>query len=101
MTKNIHQNIILGPIITEKSLAAQSRGVYSFWVSPDATKTQILSVFTRTFSIPALSIRTQNLNGKVKSDPRRRQIVHKSDRKRALITIDKKQKIESLNLNTK
>ncbi|MFA5894717.1 MAG: 50S ribosomal protein L23 [Candidatus Shapirobacteria bacterium] len=101
MAKNTLQNTILAPIITEKSLAAQARGVYSFWVGVNSNKAQIVSAFTKLFSIPVLSVRTQNLVGKVKADPRSRKVIHRSDRKRALITIDKKQKIELLNLNSK
>lgn len=98
---NSPQNIILSPIITEKSLMSQARGVYSFWVSRLSTKTQIASVFHQIFGVKPLAIRTQSLNGKVKSDPRRRQLVHKPDRKKAFVTIDSQQKIELLNLNTK
>jgi len=101
MAKNTLQNTILAPIITEKSLVAQARGVYSFWVGVNATKPQIISAFTKLFSIPVLSVRTQNLVGKIKVDPRSRKVINRSDRKRALITIDKNQKIELLNLNGK
>jgi ribosomal protein L23 len=101
MAKNTLQNTILAPIITEKSLAAQARGVYSFWVGINTSKPQIESAFTKLFSIPVLSIRTQKLIGKVKADPRTRKVIHRSDRKRALITVDKNQKIELLNLNSK
>jgi large subunit ribosomal protein L23 len=101
MAKNIHQNTILGPIVTEKSIMAQSRGVYSFWVNTASTKGQISTAFTSIFSIPVLAVRTQKLIGKIKSDPRRRQEIKKSDRKRAMITVAKDQKIELLNLNTK
>jgi ribosomal protein L23 len=101
MANNTIQNTIIAPIITEKSLAAQAKGVYSFWVGIKATKPQIVSAFNTLFSIPVLSIRTQKVNGKVKSDPRNRKQIQRSDRKKALITIDKKEKIELLNLNNK
>ncbi|MFZ2153519.1 MAG: 50S ribosomal protein L23 [Microgenomates group bacterium] len=101
MANNSLQNIITAPIVTEKSLAAQSRGVYSFWVAPTATKGQVASAFKQIFAITPLSVRTMNLGGKVKSDPRRRQTIYRIDRKRALVTIDKDKKIEILNLNTK
>ena len=95
------QNIILGPIVTEKSLANQSRGVYSFWVGQNANKRQIADAFKIVFGIKALSIRTTHVSGKVKTDPRKRLPIQKPDRKKALITVPKDTKIESLNLNTK
>jgi len=95
------EHIILGPIITEKTLAAQSRGVYSFWVGKTCSKNQIAKAFTEVFGIKALSVRTISLPGKLKSDARKRTPIQKPDRKRALITVAKDQKIESLNLNTK
>jgi large subunit ribosomal protein L23 len=95
------ENIILGPIITEKSIAAQSNGVYAFWVSKNSNKHQIAVAFKEVFGTVPLDVHTISLQGKVKSDPRKRMDIQKPHRKRALITIAKDQKIESLNLNTK
>lgn len=98
---HLHQNIILGPIVTEKSLAAQSAGYYSFWVSFKASKTQIAAAFKSIFKETPLKVRTMRLIGKLKSDPRTRRQITKPDRKRAIIKIAKDKKIELLSLNTK
>ena len=95
------QNIILGPIITEKSLGNQARGVYSFWVNRDANKNQIAEAFKMVFGFKVLSLRTAHLVGKVKTDPRKRLPVQKPERKKVFITVPKDTKIESLNLATK
>lgn len=95
------QNIILGPIVTEKSLGHQSKNVFSFWVSLSANKRQIAQAFKLVFGINAESIRTAHLNGKVRSDPRKRLPIQKPNRKKALITVAKDTKIDALTLNTK
>lgn len=99
-TKNPGQ-IILAPVVTEKSLAAQQQGVYSFWVTLAASKHQIEQAFFTVFGIRPLATRTVSILGKVKSNPRNRLPIKKSDRKKAYITVAKDQKIELLNLNTK
>lgn len=95
------EKILYGPIITEKSIAGQSTGVYSFWVNPKANKNQIASAFYIVFAIKTLSIRTMKTIGKVKTDSRKRLPIKKPNRKKAIIQVAKDQKIELLNLNTK
>ena len=36
-----YYDIIKQPVISEKAYAGMERGVYSFWVDPKATKTEI------------------------------------------------------------
>lgn len=95
------EQIILGPIITEKSILGQSKGIYSFWVKATASKNQIALAFNAVFSLKALSIRTMKVVGKVKADPKKRLPLQKPIRKKAIIQIAKDQKIELLNIKTK
>jgi ribosomal protein L23 len=100
--QSIHpEKIILGPIVTEKSLLAQSRGEYSFWVSLSSTKNQIADAFQAVFSLKPVSVRTTHTKGKVKTDWKKRLPIQKPDRKKAIIKVAKDQKIELLNLNKK
>lgn len=92
------EKIILGPVVTEKSLVNQEKGVYSFWVSVGANKNQIASAFQSVFNIKPLSVNTLTSKGKVKTDWKKRTPIQKSDRKKAIITLGKDQKIELLNL---
>ena len=48
MSKNL-SNIILEPVITEKSTALSQQNKYTFLVSNDATKTKIKDVFKEIF----------------------------------------------------
>jgi len=95
------EQIILGPVITEKSIAAQSHGIYSFWVTVFATKHQIETAIQAVFNLNPLTIKTSILKGKLKSDPRKRMPIQKPTRKKAVVTFAKDTKIELLSLNTK
>jgi large subunit ribosomal protein L23 len=94
--------IVLKPIVTEKSLAAQqSQDKYGFWVPTSATKNQIRVSFKSVFGIKPLSVNTITLKGKTKTSGRTRKLIEKSDRKKAIIAVPKGTKIELLKLNTK
>lgn len=93
--------LVLKPVFTEKTLLQQESGKYAFWVVRTATKGQIESSFNAVFGIKPLSVNTVLVKGKNKTDLRKRLPIKKSDLKKAIITIDKKQKLELLNINTK
>lgn len=93
--------IILGPIVTEKSILGREKGLYAFWVSLNSTKRQISAAFETVFGIKPQSVRTVKVWGKAKTDWKKRLPIRKPDRKKAIIVIAKDQKIESLNLNQK
>jgi len=98
MTQIQPQKIILRPVVTEKSVAAQDRGLYSFWVSVSARKPQISQAFESIFKIKPLKINLLNLKGKTKTDWKKRLPIHRPDRKKAIITVKRDQKIEILSL---
>lgn len=92
---------ILTPAFTEKTLAQQENGKYTFWVKKAATKGQITTSFEAVFGIKPLSVNTVLVKGKNKTDWKKRLPIKKSDRKKAIITVDKNSKIELLKLNLK
>jgi ribosomal protein L23 len=94
-------NLIFGPVITEKTLAQQSKGYYTLWVSGDANKTQIASAFLNAYNTKPIKINIINLKGKTKTDWKKRTPIQKPDRKKAIIFIGKDKKIESLGLKQK
>ena len=57
-------DIILGPVITEKSVAGNQNGVYTFKVAKSATKTQIKSEIERHFGVKVLNVNTLNTKPK-------------------------------------
>jgi large subunit ribosomal protein L23 len=101
MTTSQPQNIIIGPIVTEKSILGQSKGIYSFWVKPAANKHQIADAVKAVFGIKSKSVRTSRQLGKSKTDWKKRLPIQKPDRKKAVVDFGKDQKIDMLHLNQK
>ena len=60
--------VILAPIVSEKSYEASTRGSYTFKVHPDAHKTQIRQAIEELFDVRVVEVRTAS----VKSKPKRR-----------------------------
>ncbi len=60
-----YYDVILKPIITEKSMNSMSEKKYTFSVNPDATKNQIKEAVEKMFTgTKVLSVNTMNLDGK-------------------------------------
>lgn len=85
------KNIILGPVITEKSSAMGAENKYVFKVLPDANKIEIKNVIEKNFKVDVINIRTINVFGKKKRLGRF--IGRTSDWKKAIVTVKEGQKI--------
>ena len=82
----IAEEIIIKPIITEKSSMDLQEGKYTFRVNKKATKVEIAKAVEKLFGVKVLKVNTINVTGKEK-----RVGVHKgmtSDWKKAIVTID-------------
>ena len=79
-----YYDVILKPVITEKSMAGMGEKKYTFLVHPDATKSQIKEAVEKMFEGTKVSkVNTMNLEGKNK---RRDMIVGKTaKRKKAIV----------------
>lgn len=85
--------IILKPVITEKSLAAQKKNCFSFWVNPRANKNQIKRAVEELFGVKPVSIRTSLLKGVNKRLLRKNRIIRTSTRKKAIVQLKEGEKI--------
>ena len=80
------EEIIIAPIITEKSNDGLNEGKYTFEVNPKATKIDIKNAVEKLFEVKVLKVNTMTVNGKTK-----RVGYHTgktSDWKKAIVTID-------------
>jgi large subunit ribosomal protein L23 len=60
-----YYDVILKPVVTEKSMNAMSDKKYTFSVHPDATKNQIKEAVEKMFQgTKVVSVNTMNLDGK-------------------------------------
>lgn len=81
-----YYDVILKPVITEKSMAGMADKKYTFLVHPDATKTQVKEAVEKMFEGTKVEkVNTMNLPGKKK---RRGMIVGRTaKRKKAIVTL--------------
>ena len=60
-----YYDIILRPVVTEKSMNSMAEKKYAFYVNPDATKTQIAEAVEKMFAgTKVAKVNTMNLAGK-------------------------------------
>jgi len=90
------RDVIVAPLITEKSMTGTAVNQYTFEVHPRATKTQIRHAVEEIFKVDVIKINTTNIGGKVKNFARRgvRTSGKQSDWKKAIVTLKPGQKIE-------
>lgn len=62
-----YYDVILKPVVTEKSMAAMAEKKYTFLVRPEATKAQVKEAVEKMFEgTKVASVNTMNLDGKKK-----------------------------------
>lgn len=62
-----YYDVILKPVVTEKSMNAMADKKYTFFVHPEATKSQIKEAVEKMFEgTKVLSVNTMNNDGKIK-----------------------------------
>ena len=80
------EEIIIAPVITEKSNDQMQMGKYTFEVNKKATKVEIANAVEKLFNVKVLNVNTMTVKGKTK---RVRYVEGKtSDWKKAIVTID-------------
>ena len=79
-------DVILRPVVTEKSMADMSEKKYTFLVNPEANKSQIKEAVEKMFEgAQVKAVNTMNLEGKKK---RRGMVIGKTaKKKKAIVTL--------------
>lgn len=79
------RDVIIAPVVSEKSYACMDRGQYTFLVAPGSNKTEIKMAIESIFNVKVDSVNTANRKGKTR---RTRTGLGKSkDTKRAIVTL--------------
>lgn len=80
-----HTQVIIRPVVSEKSYVLASTGKYTFRVHPGAHKTQIRQAVEALFEVRVVDVRTMS----VKSKPKRRGITSGRTRqwKKAIVEV--------------
>ena len=86
------RDILLAPVISEKSYGLLDENKYTFLVRPDANKTQIKIAVEQVFSVKVLDVNTLNRQGKRKRT--RSGFGRRKDTKRAIVSLAPGDRIE-------
>jgi large subunit ribosomal protein L23 len=79
------RDILIAPVVSEKSYGLLDEGAYTFLVDPRANKTEIKIAIERTFGVTVRSVNTMNRKGKTRRT--RFGIGKRKDTKRAIVTL--------------
>ena len=83
-------DIILKPVVSEKSYALSDRGQYTFVVAPNANKVQIKQAIEEIFNVKVTNVNTLNRAGK----KQRTRTGQRVNQKRAIVTVAEGQTID-------
>lgn len=81
------RDIILAPVVSEKSYGLLETGRYTFLVHPDANKTQVKIAVEKIFDVKVTSVNTLNRQGKRKRNRRQSTFGRRPNTKRAIVTL--------------
>ncbi len=87
-----HYDVIVQPVITEKSTAASEYNKVVFKVRNNATKPQIKDAVEKLFDVKVKSVNTLVRKGKIKAF--KQTIGKQSDTKRAIVTLEEGHRID-------
>jgi large subunit ribosomal protein L23 len=79
------RDVIIRPIVSEKSYTLIDQGKYTFEVHPDSNKTEIKLAIEKIFDVKVASVNTLNRQGK--SRRTRFGMGRRKDTKRAIVTL--------------
>lgn len=79
------RDVIIAPVITEKSSSMMDEGKYTFLVDPRSNKVEIRLAVEKIFNVKVSHVATQNRQGKVFRT--RNGIGRRKNTKRAIVTV--------------
>jgi len=87
------RQIIIRPVVSEKSYALLDQGVYTFVVAPGTNKTEIRLAIEEIFGVQVVKVNTLNRPGKRKRNRKQPTFGKRADTKRAIVTLAEGQSI--------
>jgi large subunit ribosomal protein L23 len=81
------RDVIIKPVVSEKSYGLLDSNVYTFVVHPDASKPEIHDAVETIFGVRVLRVNTLNRNGKRKRNRKTGTFGSRPDTKRAFVTL--------------
>ena len=87
MTNKNPRDIIIRPVVSEKSYAALDANIYTFVVAGDANKIEIRRAVEQIFNVSVTNVNTINRKGKRKRNRRTGVWGARASEKRALVSL--------------
>ena len=81
------RDVIVAPIVSEKSYALMEEGIYTFKVHPSASKPEIRDAVQNIFGVKVSKVNTLNRKGKRKRNRKTFTYGSRPDTKRAIVTL--------------
>jgi large subunit ribosomal protein L23 len=94
MTNKNPRDIIIRPVVSEKSYAAFDANIYTFVVAGDANKIEIRRAVEEIFGVKVTNVNTVNRKGKRKRNRRTGGYGTRPDSKRAIVSLAEGDTIE-------
>lgn len=86
------RDVIIAPVVSEKSYALLDENKYTFIVAPNANKTEIKIAIQNIFDVKVVSVNTMNRQGKTRRT--RFGMGKRADQKRAIVTLAEGDRID-------
>ena len=87
-----HREVLIAPVVSEKSYGLLDANKYTFTVRPDANKTEIKIAVEKVFNVKVTSVNTINRKGKTRRT--RNGLGKRKDTKRAIVSVAAGQSID-------
>ncbi len=88
------RDIVIRPVVSEKSYASYDENVYTFVVAPGANKIEIKHAIEEIFNVKVTNVNTLNRHGKRKRNRRTGNWGKRADQKRAVVSLAPGDRIE-------
>nr|WP_218849125.1 50S ribosomal protein L23 [Nocardioides perillae] len=86
------RDVVIAPVVSEKSYSLLDEGKYTFLVRPDSNKTEIKIAVEKIFDVKVVSVNTINRQGKARRT--RFGIGRRPNTKRAIVTLREGDRID-------
>lgn len=81
------RDVIIAPVVSEKSYALLDTGAYTFRIHPDATKIEVRQAVEQIFHVKVSKVTTANRKGKRTLNRKTSTYGKRADTKRAIVTL--------------
>jgi large subunit ribosomal protein L23 len=92
MTDIHHRDVLLAPVVSEKTYTLLDENKYTFLVHPDSNKTEIKIAVEKIFGVKVTAVNTINRKGKTRRT--RNGVGKRKDTKRAIVSVAPGQSID-------